>query len=73
VSIEKKGLCISLSEEFPTIIKIGGQELRIYAHRLKCGSYRARFVGDESITIISPNRVKKGWIHGLVKEVIQET
>lgn len=64
------GLVLKLSEEFPTVIQIGGQEVKVYALRLESGQLRTRFVADRSVKIIGPTWVKKG---RLDEEVNQST
>lgn len=67
INDKEGGLCIVLSEDTPTIVKFGDKVLKIYTVKSRYG-YRARFVADRSIQIISPNRVKKGWMDAISKE-----
>jgi hypothetical protein len=53
------GLCIKLSEEHPTLIKIGGEEVRVYLSHNADGKPRARFLASEEVEIIGPHRMKR--------------
>lgn len=53
------GLVLKLKEDFPTIIRLGDQEVKVYAVRIR-GQMKTRFVADKSVKIIGPAWVKKG-------------
>jgi hypothetical protein len=56
---KRGGLLIKLSEEYPTLIRVAGQEVKVYLSMNKDGQYRARFIANEEIEVIGPHRVKK--------------
>jgi hypothetical protein len=65
---KRGGLLIKLSEEHPTLIKVGGQEVKVYLSFVEADNKpRARFIASEEVEIIGPHRVKKALIK---KEVI---
>ena len=57
---KRGGLLIKLSEEHPTLVRIGGHEVKVYLST-SCadGKPRARFIASEEVEIIGPHRVKK--------------
>lgn len=59
---KRGGLVIKLSEEHPTLIKIAGQEIKVYLSHNSDGQVRARFIASDEVTILGPHRVKKATI-----------
>ena len=60
---KRGGLVIKLSEEHPTLIKIAGQEIKVYLSHNSDGQVRARFIASDEVTILGPHRVKKASSH----------
>lgn len=58
----KNGLFIELEVDTPTILKMGEHEVRVYLHVAEKGYKRARFVATKDVQIVSPSRVRKGWL-----------